>query len=276
MDVAALRERVRKSAAWRTEMAWDRVAQARALTEREVISRTTRKDVPTSRILCYHTVGMPKLGINDVSLQRIERQLTLAKDAGYRFVPAAELAAVDQAVPVPGDMRLALTFDDGFRSILTTVAPLLRDLDIPWTAFVVSGFADGAKGYEDFLDWAEIEKLAGDGVTIASHSVTHPNFALLDREQIVEEIVASRTALRDRLGIETTEFAIPFGQSGNWPAFAQQVALDAGYDTIYAQSVERRCPGTIARTFVTKFDDDRIFTAALNGAFDRWEEWFKA
>jgi peptidoglycan/xylan/chitin deacetylase (PgdA/CDA1 family) len=271
-----LADRARASLAWRTEAAWDKASQVRAAAERQTIARTTKLRTPTSRILCYHTVGMPKMGINDISLQRIERQLAAAKDAGYRFVPARELADVDQAVPVAGDMRLALTFDDGFRSILTTVAPLLRSLDIPWTAFVVSGFADGDKGYDDFLDWAEIEKLAGDGVTIASHSVTHPNFTTLTQAQVVDEIQRSRTALRERIGIETTEFAIPFGQSGNWPAFAQAAALEAGYDTIYAQSVQRRSPGTIARTFVTKFDDDRIFAAALAGAFDRWEEWFKA
>lgn len=269
-------DRAMASLAWRTEAAWDRASQVKALTERQAIARRARIGAPTSRILCYHTVGMPKLGINDVSLPRIERQLAIAKDAGYRFVPAAELAAIDEAVPVAGDLRLALTFDDGFRSILTTVAPLLRDLDIPWTAFVVSGFADGAKGHDDFLDWAEIEKLAGAGVTIASHSVTHPNFSTLTRAQVVDEIQHSRTALRERIGIDTTEFAIPFGQSGNWPAQAHAAALDAGYDTIYAQSVQRRAPGTVARTFVTKFDDDRIFRAAVAGAFDRWEEWFKA
>ncbi|MDN5857128.1 MAG: polysaccharide deacetylase family protein [Pseudonocardia sp.] len=272
----ALVERARWAVRWRIAAAWEGAEQARAFAERQVIARRTRKTVPTSRILCYHTVGMPELGINDVSLRRIEAQLAAARDAGYRFVPAKELAEHDQAVPVPGDLRLALTFDDGFRSILTTVAPLLRDLDIPWTAFVVSGFADGAKGHEDFLSWPEIEKLAGDGVTIASHSVTHPNFATLGPRQIVEEIAHSRTALRARIGIDTTEFAIPFGQSGNWPVEAQSAAIEAGYDTVYAQSVLRRSPGTVARTFVTKFDDERIFAAALAGAFDRWEEWLKA
>jgi peptidoglycan/xylan/chitin deacetylase (PgdA/CDA1 family) len=272
----SLANRARASLAWRTEAAWDKASQVRALAERQAIARTTTLRTPTSRILCYHTVGMPKLGVNDVSLQRIEAQLTAAKDAGYRFVPARELADLDQAVPVAGDMRLALTFDDGFRSILTTVAPLLRGLDIPWTAFVVSGFADGDKGHDDFLDWAEIEKLANEGVTIASHSVTHPNFTTLSQPRIVDEIQRSRTALREHLGIDTTEFAIPFGQSGNWPVAAQSAAIEAGYDTVYAQSVERRSPGTVARTFVTKFDDDRIFRAALAGAFDRWEEWFKS
>ena len=212
------------------------------------------------------------MGVNDVSLRRLERQLVTAMDAGYRFVPAAELAALPD--PPGDDLRLAITFDDGFRSILTTVEPLLRGLDIPWTAFVVSGFADGRKGHDDFLDWREIEGLAERGVTIASHSVTHPNFRLLSGDQVVAELEESRAALLKNLGIDTREFAIPFGQSGNWTRTAQAAAEAAGYSTVYAQSVERRPDGTVPRTFVTKFDDDRIFRAALAGAFDRWEEWF--
>ncbi|WP_300016051.1 polysaccharide deacetylase family protein [Pseudonocardia sp.] len=266
-------ERARHSSRWRRDAARDRAAQARAFGERTVIARTGRRTAPTSRILCYHTVGMPSMGVNDVSLRRLERQLEQALDAGYRFVPAAELAA--DPLPSPGeDLRLALTFDDGFRSILTTVEPLLRGLGIPWTAFVVSGFAEGRKGHDDFLDWREISGLAERGVTIASHSVTHPNFRLLSGGQIVDELEQSRAALRTNLGLDTPEFAIPFGQSGNWTPAAHAAAEEAGYRTVYAQSVERSPDGTVPRTFVTKFDDDRIFRAALAGAFDRWEEWF--
>jgi hypothetical protein len=29
----------------------------------------------------------------------------------------------------------------------------------------------------------------------------------------------------------------------------------------------------VARSFVTKFDGDRIFKALLKGKFDYWEEW---
>ncbi|GEL25459.1 hypothetical protein PSU4_44130 [Pseudonocardia sulfidoxydans NBRC 16205] len=269
----SLIERVRHSAEWRTEAARDRAARGRAYAERQVIARATTPKPPTSRILCYHTVGMPKMGLNDVSLQRLRRQLEMARIAGYRFVPASELVA-EPTDPTPGDRRIALTFDDGFRSILTTVEPLLRSLDIPWTAFIVSGFADGKKGHEDFLNWDEVEGLHDRGVTIASHSVTHPNFATLSHGQVVDELETSRAALRAKLGIETTEFAIPFGQSKDWPETARRAAADAGYTTVYAQSMDRRPTGTVPRTFVTRFDDDRIFRAALGGAYDRWEEWY--
>ena len=78
--------------------------------------------------------------------------------------------------------------------------------------------------------------------------------------------------IEDRLGIVTTSFAIPFGQSKNWPELAARAAREVGYDVLLAQAEETRPAGTVARTFVTRFDGDRIFSALLGGAFDRWEE----
>jgi len=55
---------------------------------------------------------------------------------------------------------------------------------------------------------------------------------------------------------------------------AATAAREVGYATVYAQAEETRPAGTVARTFVTSFDADRIFRSLLGGAFDRWEEWF--
>ncbi|HZU77922.1 MAG TPA: polysaccharide deacetylase family protein, partial [Dehalococcoidia bacterium] len=154
-------------------------------------------------------------------------------------------------------------------------APLLAELGIPWTLFVVTGWADGCHpfGEDVLLGWRDIERLAQQGATIASHSVTHPNFARLDREGAMQELVESRQTLAARVGICTTEFAIPMGQSHDWTDVAHTAALAAGYQTVYAQSVQRRHPRTVARTFVTRFDGSRLFRAALRGSYDGWEEW---
>lgn len=241
--------------------------------ERQLICRTATPGPPRARILCYHSIGTPRWGVNDVPPRLFARQLERAMKAGYQFVPAADLAAADATVP---DRRVALTFDDGLRSLLTNAAPVLADLGVPWTAFVVTDWADGHHGLgEDLLlTWAEIEKLASAGAVVASHSVTHPDFSTLERGRAVDELERSRSTIRERLGIDTTEFAIPFGQSGNWSPDTHAAAMAAGYTTVYAQSVHRRPLGTVPRTFVTRFDTDRIFTAALAGAFDEWEEWF--
>jgi hypothetical protein len=76
-----------------------------------------------------------------------------------------------------------------------------------------------------------------------------------------------------RLGFAPKTFAIPLGQSMNWTGECAAAARTAGYDIIYAQAEETRPAGTVARTFVTRFDHARIFRALLDGTFDRWEEW---
>jgi peptidoglycan/xylan/chitin deacetylase (PgdA/CDA1 family) len=110
------------------------------------------------------------------------------------------------------------------------------------------------------------------GITIASHSVTHADFGRLRPEEARRELEVSRERLREMLGVETDEFAIPLGQSRNWTAAAGRAAVDAGYRVVYAQAVNTRPAGTVPRTFITRVDRPLLFRAALEGAFDDWEE----
>jgi Polysaccharide deacetylase len=103
--------------------------------------------------------------------------------------------------------------------------------------------------------------------------VTHPDFGQIDQEQAVDELETSRRAIERHLGFAPETFAIPLGQSMNWTPQAATAAKAAGYTIVYAQAEDTRPDGTVPRTFVTRFDGDRIFRALLGGAFDRWEEW---
>ena len=200
-----------------------------------------------------------------------ERHLQIAVDDGWTFATPAEVMAE------PDKPQLALTFDDGFASVLANALPVLRHHGIPATAFVITGWADRQipENYQRFvLDWHGVSALAEGGMTLASHSVTHPDFGQLEAGEARRELEVSRERLREMLGVETTEFAIPLGQSANWTPAAGLAAAGAGYTTVYAQSNTTRPEGTIARTFITKIDRPMVFRAALAGAFDDWEEWY--
>lgn len=224
----------------------------------------------TGRILCYHSSGTPAWGVNDVRPADLRRHVETALGMGYRFVAADEIRRTGS-----NDRDLAITFDDGLSSVAANAAPILREFQIPWTLFVVTGWADGTHNFGDglLLGWREIESLATQGATIGSHSVTHRNFRHLTADEVQYELFESRRAIMDRTGIPATSFAIPFGQSVDWSPEATAAATAVGYEAIYAQSEYRRPPGTVARTFITRFDDERIFRAVLRGVFDSWEEW---
>jgi len=194
----------------------------------------------------------------------------LALNAGYRFVSAQELARTGG-----GPKDLAITFDDGMKSVATTAAPIMKDYNLPWTFFPVSEWTDRKVDWiaPMVMDWKDVESLLAAGAEMGSHSATHPDFGKIELQQMVDELGGSRDLFEKRLGFAPKTFAIPLGQSMNWKAASMKAAKDAGYEVIYAQAEATRPEGTVPRTFVTKFDGDRIFNALLKGKFDHWEEW---
>jgi peptidoglycan/xylan/chitin deacetylase (PgdA/CDA1 family) len=142
--------------------------------------------------------------------------------------------------------------------------------------FIVSGWADGGRpdGLAEVLDWSGIAALQDAGVAVGSHSANHRDFGLLDADAARRELAGSRERIEAMLDVEVREFAIPFGQSRNWSEAAGRAAAEVGYSTVYAQSVDNRPEGTVARTFITRIDRPTIFRAALAGAYDGWEEWY--
>jgi peptidoglycan/xylan/chitin deacetylase (PgdA/CDA1 family) len=250
----------------------ERLAKMRMYCERQAVaSFGSRHSKPSGRLLCYHSVGQADLGVNDCSPSRFRRHLEFAIQHGFRFVPAARIASGE------GDGReLAITFDDGWKSVLAIAAPLLAEYRIPWTLFVTTGLVENPSDWHRsrMLSWDEVAELSKMGVEIGSHSVSHPDFGAIDESKAIEELNASRMILRSRLDVVADCFAIPFGQSKNWTPAAHGAARQAGYKFIYAQAENTRPQGTIPRTFCTWMDDDRIFGALLEGAFDNWEEWY--
>lgn len=247
------------------------IAAARALIERHGLARAGRsRRREVGRILCYHSFDQPEWGINDVSAGRFRDQLELALASGFTFVPPAHIARTGGSPD-----QIALTFDDGALSVLTVAAPILREYGIPFTAFVVSQWCDGRRGPgpASVLGWQDVVRLADLGAEIGNHSATHPDFNFLTGVQMIEEIKGAEETIERRTGIRTTSFAIPLGQSGNWTPEASAAVRGLGYDLVYAQAEETRTAGTVARTFVTRFDGPRIFRALLRGRYDRWEEW---
>lgn len=245
------------------------VVAARLRSERLLLTAIRpRRPATRGRVLCYHSVGTDAWGVNDVSAARLRKQLELAITHGYRFVPATTIAAGDGT-----ERDLAITFDDGLMSVHRNAASMLAGLGIPWSLFVVCDWADGKHERPDlFMGWEEIRQAVDSGVTVGSHSMTHPDFGRLNAADALGELKDSRQVIRERIGLEVDSFAIPFGQSQNWRRDLTDLARSLGYRTIYSQAVDTRTGGTVPRTFITRFDSDRIFRAALEGAFDRWEE----
>jgi len=115
---------------------------------------------------------------------------------------------------------IALTFDDGMRSLFTRALPILRDYAVPAHLYLTTGALgktnrwptqpEEAPGF-DMLNWEEVEHLHEAGVMIESHTHTHPDMRELTPGKMEEECNIADDLIADRLGRRPQYFAYPYG-----------------------------------------------------------------
>jgi peptidoglycan/xylan/chitin deacetylase (PgdA/CDA1 family) len=190
-------------------------------------------------ILCYHAVSTTWSADLSIHPDRLEEQLRWLTSRGFRG------ATFTQAVLDPPHRKtLAVTFDDGFLSVLELGLPILERLELPGTVFAVSDFAsDGAPLKWDGIDhwaggpfdselrslsWEQLGQLIDRGWEIGSHTASHPRLTTLSPALLTEELTSSRQALETGLGHPAESIAYPYGDTDERVATA---AREAGYRT---------------------------------------------
>jgi peptidoglycan/xylan/chitin deacetylase (PgdA/CDA1 family) len=134
----------------------------------------------------------------------------------------------------------AITFDDGFVSVLENALPELELRNIPATFFVPTGSLGGPPAWvkansparhERVLSAEELAGLKDHRLLrIGSHSISHPNFLKLDPAQARRELEHSKAQLEAILGCKVGLFSFPHGAYDS-----QTIALAraAGYDCVF-------------------------------------------
>ncbi len=172
------------------------------------------KSQPGVVLALHHSPPRFSLAPMAVSIPALRRILGSLLDAGYRF---AALDEVGPSGPPPG--AIALTADDGYASQVAYLSPLLRELGVPWGVFVLVGQLGGTNRWdvgwvsprERHLTVDEVRWLAGEGVAIGSHGITHRRLTSLPDGALAEELVASRERLERITGRPVDAIAYPWG-----------------------------------------------------------------
>jgi peptidoglycan/xylan/chitin deacetylase (PgdA/CDA1 family) len=76
----------------------------------------------------------------------------------------------------------------------------------------------------------ELPLLEAAGVTVGSHTVTHPCLPQCDADKAVAEVQEAHRLLRDALGHEPRTFAYP---NGDWDERAEKALAGAGYEAAF-------------------------------------------
>jgi peptidoglycan/xylan/chitin deacetylase (PgdA/CDA1 family) len=223
--------------------------------------------VGSSLVLCYHAVSHHWPSILAVTPDRLRDQLEFLVRHGYSGVTFSELVAGEGAAKA-----VAITFDDGYRSVLDHGFPILSEFGFPATVFVPTSLVglsgpmswsgidkwEGGSHEAELtpMTWDELRSLRDAGWEIASHTQTHPKLPELGDEELRAELVTSREICTRELGSTCRSIAYPYG------AFDDRVvaaARDAGYEAAGIVGLGPAEPLRWPRVGVYSFDTARRF-----------------
>ncbi|MDP9821545.1 polysaccharide deacetylase family protein [Nocardioides massiliensis] len=246
------------------------------------VARWTRATCRTSTLtlLGWHRIGDAADGLT-TSFDDFRGQLDVLTDWDAVVLPldeAVELLAADRLPP----RAVALTFDDGYASVLELAWPELQERGLPATLFAVSDFLHGDR----LFPWderhgtteltrlataAQVRDAADDGLDIGSHTRTHRWLPSLTAAEVAEELRSSRTALEDLLQRPIRTCAYPMG---GYHRAIRDLTGEAGYAAAITCDRGRNRPHqdrlALRRSFA--FDDPADVRRQLDGGYT----WMRA
>ncbi len=221
--------------------------------------------LPGLRILCYHSIGGVIAGDPyglSVDPGAFRRQMT--RVAAGRFGRADSLGSAR----LDGSPEIAVTFDDGFADTLTTAAPILAELHIPFTVCVTAAFVRcGIAPYLPLEGLRELAKVPG--AEIGAHGANHLNMARCGDDELTRELAQSKSFLKDALGSAATVMTWPHGSASRRTAdFARRAGFVRAGCSLYGVNEPGREPLLLKRTEITGFDSDADFARKCSGGWD--------
>jgi peptidoglycan/xylan/chitin deacetylase (PgdA/CDA1 family) len=172
---------------------------------------------PVATILVYHRFG-PKVADNmTITTALFAAHLRYLHDNGYNVVPLRDVVDFLSArKPLP-PRAVAITVDDGHRTVFTEMKPLVERYHVPVTLFIYPSAISNAS-YA--MSWDQLRALQETGLfDIQGHTYWHPNFKQEKRrlpQNQFEEFVRSqltkpREVLKAHLSVTVDMLAWPFG-----------------------------------------------------------------
>jgi peptidoglycan/xylan/chitin deacetylase (PgdA/CDA1 family) len=152
-------------------------------------------------------------------------QMRILVQQKMRTLTVAEvISTMEQGAPLPA-RAICITFDDGKVSDYDIAFPVLMGLGMTGTFFVVTQRV-GQPGY---VTWEQLKEMASHGMSIQSHSLTHPFLSQCHPTQVSDEFAGSKAVIEDKLERPVTCFALP---GGDWNLVHRAIAQTCGYRAV--------------------------------------------
>lgn len=235
---------------------------------------------PPSRVLYAHSVDWRE-GSTDP--RRFRQQLEAIVETGLRPVALSDL--VQQVAAGERRGYFALTLDDGYADNVDEALPILDDLQVPATLFVVSGLVDPARVPSSggsmlypgrwMVAEGDLVRWSASGREVGSHSHDHRllrESAALDYDNCHRDLAVGRHLLEDVTGAAVRHFAYPNGQRGSFSRLTgkllSEVGFDYGWTTIWGSARHFKRPYALPRCEIRHDRDAKDAAERATGAQD--------
>lgn len=232
----------------------DRTAQVVALAYQRFVDKVRRPDT-------------------EITPAEFEGQMQALKDKGITVISLADFQAWRHGQKSIPQHSALITIDDGYNAAYGVAWPILKKFGYPFTLFIYTDYVRGGpKAGGGSLSWEQLTEMRDAGVSIQSETISHPDLrkkkagmtdAAYDK-WLWNELHGSRTTLEERLGIQVTALALPYGAANE---HVREVAAKAGYEmlfTVNGAKIGFSTPEGALGRYMVQGNQPKVFTAATS------------
>ena len=228
-------------------------------------------------VLLYHSIDTTGSVIS-IASEEFRRQMAYLNATGYKTISLTDFLGYLRSETVPHEKIVILTFDDGFKNNYTEAFPVLREYGFTATIFLTTDYIDRVCSWEKhdsiarlpLLSWDEIKEMSDYGIDFESHTFSHPYLSRLSREEMINELLGSKTVIETRLNKQVTFFCHPYGDSSRETQEAVRkcgyVGAFGGLDYSLRNTIEDVY--NLSRIGTQRFTSLEDFKAGLLGTYD--------
>jgi peptidoglycan/xylan/chitin deacetylase (PgdA/CDA1 family) len=203
-------------------------------------------------VLAYHKIDHPtpdvKIRGAFTSPRRFGKQMSYLKKRGFIFYTAAQLIKHYREHGEFPARGITVTFDDGWQDNFTNAFPVMRELGVKATVFLVPDVigktsarvtAEG-ESPRAHLTEEQIVEMSQHGIEFGSHSFSHVHLHQASTEEIEREVTESKGYIENLTQKPCETFAYP---AGFFTEEAKKIVAAAGYTaaftTVYGEANDR-------------------------------------
>lgn len=237
-------------------------------------------------ILVYHRISDDKGESVSASKKNFLKQISFLIEHFSIISLERLIDSIENKTPLPLNSAV-ITFDDGYKDVFTNAYPLLKKYNIPAAVFVTTNYIEwlGVKSQESkgkmnlpltpyplpplMMSWDDIREMAGNNISIGSHTVSHPVLSVISDNEIEREIKESKEIIARHTGREVICFAYPYGGrkffDGRIKGALKKYGYKCGCSTVYGANDLESDPFELKRIPIEYYEDETIFMIKVFG-----------